>query len=87
MWSFFVSSLWHTGPPKCAGELDLIFVLDNSGSAASFLDQINQFTLDIINQFELGWGATRAYLRSAPLPGAVHSLRVVCDACDQASQS
>ena len=31
----------------------------------------------------IGWGATRAYVRSAPLPGAVHSLRVVCDACDQ----
>jgi len=31
----------------------------------------------------IGWGATRAYLRSAPLPGAVRSLRVVCTGCDQ----
>ena len=56
------------GEPFCDDEewlgdkVDLIILLDNSGSAAPFLSETKAFVLDILSQFVFGDFATRSGL-------------------------
>ena len=47
---------------RCEAPLDLVFVLDNSGSAAEFIEDTVDFVYSIIAQFQLGQNSTRVAL-------------------------